>query len=410
MSVTSAGVVTWSGNGGAILVTATDNGVSDYYVITVPYSTHTWDLRTTIWDNMKKNTTDWALTYKVRNYDNNRTLYYLNVPVVANATPIDGTNAMYIPKTSGLLIKAGSKSFGAEVATMKSDVDFDDLTLDQRLALPYTAAASTSVVTLNQGSTLTIPNLAKGQYVRVKWQRYSSAKGDLVKASNLTDLTGKEITGTFNVGAPSNGYGYEIFQVKKDGNVSFTLAEDGWVNLISIEVTDVNVFPTTDLVLVTSEKHTFPSPRRYSASTKTTPFVTFSQTPAYCHTLSCMSTGKDDNAYVKGTIKYTLTRKAGNIDATITEDGKLTVNSGQGIISVKQQGINSGYVLDEQTTDITIYEQKSTTCTYPYTWDFTNNKTTASTYTGSQWSASGNDVTLKGSDWNYYEATSCRPS
>lgn len=406
----TSGAVSWSGNGGAILVTATDNGVSDYYVITVPYTTHTWDLRTTDLDKMKNNTTDWALNYKVRQYDSNKTLTYIHVPVVANATPLDGTNALYIPETSGLLITAGSKSFGAEVKTWNDNVGFDGLTLDQQLALPYIAAASTSNVTLNNGSTLTIPSLKAGQYVRVKWQRYSPAKGDLVRASNLTDLTGKEITGTFNVGAPTNGYGYEIFQVKKDGNVSFTLAEDGWVNLISIEVTDVNVFPTTDLVLVTSEKHTFPSPRRYSASTKTTPFVTFSQTPAYCHTLSCMSTGKGDNAYVKGTIKYTLTRKAGNVNATITEDGKLTVNSGQGIISITQQGINSGYVLDQATTDVTIYEQKSTTCTYPYTWDFTNNKTTVSTYTGSQWSASGNDVKLKGSDWDYYEGDELRTS
>ena len=410
VSVTSAGEVTWSGNGGAILVTATDNGVSDYYVITVPYTTHKWDLSTTDLSKMEeKNTTDWALNYKVRQYDSNRTLYYINVPVVANATPIDGTNALYIPKTSGLLITAGSKSFGAEVATWNEEVDFDGLTLDQQLALPYTDAASTTNVTLNQGSTLTIPSLTKGQYVRVKWQRYSPNRGDLIKATNLTDLEGKDITSTFNVGVPAHSslLGYETFKVKDNNDVSFTLSGEGWVNIYSIEVFSGD-WKATDLRLVqkpydpnANPKYT--NPLKYKQSQENPQLVSYDQDPSNCFTPSCMSTGTDANSYVNGTIKYSLAKKEGNVDATITEDGKLTVNSGQGIITIKQQGINSGYVLDQATTDVTIYEQKSTTCTYPYTWDFTNNKTTASTYTGSQWSASGNDVTLKGSDWNYYE-------
>lgn len=416
VSVTSAGEVSWSGNGGAILVTATDNGVSDYYVITVPYTTHKWDLSTTDLSKMEKNTTDWALNYKVRQYDSNRTLYYINVPVVANATPIDGTNALYIPKTSGLLIKAGSKSFGAEVKTWNDNVGFDGLTLDQQLALPYIAAASTSNVTLNNGSTLTIPSLKAGQYVRVKWQRYSPSRGDLVSASNLTDLEGKDITSTFNVGVPAHSslLGYETFKVKDNNDVSFTLSGEGWVNIYSIEVFSGD-WKATDLRLVqkpydpnANPKYT--NPLKYKQSQENPQLVSYDQDPSNCFTPSCMSTGTGANYYVKGTIKYTLTRKAGNVDATITEDGKLTVNSGQGIITIKQQGINSGYVLDQATTDVTIYEQKSTTCNYPYTWDFTNNKTAASTYTGNQWSPSGNDVKLKGSDWDYYEGDELRTS
>lgn len=412
----TSGAVSWSGNGGAILVTATDNGVCDSYVITVPYATHTWDLSTTDLDKMKANTTDWALNYKVRQYDSNKTLTYINVPVVANATPLDGTNALYIPKTSGLLITAGSKSFGAEVATWNEEVDFDGLTLDQQLALPYTDAKTTSVVTLQEGSTLTIPSLTKGQYVRVKWQRYSPSRGDLVSASNLTDLTGKEITGTFNVGVPAHSslLGYETFKVKDNGDVSFTLKQDGWVNIYSIEVFSGD-WKASDLRLVqlpydknASPKYT--SPLVYKKSQEGTQIAAYSQVTYDCFTPSCMSTGTGANSYVNGTIKYSLAKKEGNVDATITEDGKLTVNSGQGIITIKQQGINSEYVLDQATTDVTIYEQKSTTCNYPYTWDFTNNKTAASTYTGNQWSPSGNDVKLKGSDWDYYEGDELRTS
>jgi hypothetical protein len=410
------GKVSWKGNGGAILVTATDNGVSDSYVITVPFTTHKWDLTATVLDNMKANTKDWALTYKVRQYDSNKTLTYINVPVVANATPLDGTNALYIPKTAGLIITAGSKSFGALVKDMNSNVNIDDLTLDQQLALPYTDAASTTNVTLNQGSTLTIPSLTKGQYVRVKWQRYSPNRGDLIKATNLTDLEGKDITSTFNVGVPAHSslLGYETFKVKDNNDVSFTLSGEGWVNIYSIEVFSGD-WKATDLRLVqkpydpnANPKYT--NPLKYKQSQENPQLVSYDQDPSNCFTPSCMSTGTGANYYVKGTIKYTLTRKAGNVDATITEDGKLTVNSGQGIITIKQQGINSGYVLDQATTDVTIYEQKSTTCNYPYTWDFTNNKTAASTYTGNQWSPSGNDVKLKGSNWDYYEGDELRTS
>lgn len=419
VSVTSAGAVTWSGNGGAILVTATDNGVCDSYVITVPYATHTWDLSTTDLDKMKANTTDWALNYKVRQYDSNKTLTYINVPVVANVTPIDGTNALYIPKTSGLLITAGSKSFGAEVATWNEEVDFDGLTLDQQLALPYTDAASTTNVTLNQGSTLTIPSLTKGQYVRVKWQRYSPNRGDLIKATNLTDLEGKDITSTFNVGVPAHSslLGYETFKVKDNNDVSFTLSGEGWVNIYSIEVFSGD-WKATDLRLVqkpydpnANPKYT--NPLKYKQSQENPQLVSYDQDPSNCFTPSCMSTGTGDNSYVKGTIKYSLKVKEGNVNASITEDGKLTVNSGQGIVSITQQGINSGYVLDQATTDVTILKYATTTQTYPYTWDFkkystshfSNMTTTTSGTTSDVWtvenSSSKAKYTLNRDSWNY---------
>ena len=72
--------------------------------------------------------------------------------------------------------------------------------------------------------------------------------------------------------------------------------------------------------------------------------------------------------------------KDGNIDASITEAGVLTVNSGQGVITITQDGVNSGYVLDRKKTYVTVYEKKKVTRTYPYTWDFQNNKTTAMPY------------------------------
>lgn len=84
-SVNTSGNVTWNGDGGALVVTAKKDGSSDSYVITVPYSTHEWDFRNTNvkknvnLEDLKDNTTDWAVTYKVRQFDQtSKALTYLN--------------------------------------------------------------------------------------------------------------------------------------------------------------------------------------------------------------------------------------------------------------------------------------------------------------------------------------------
>lgn len=386
------GKVWWGGPGGAVIVTATLNGQSASYVITVPYSTHAWKFTddNISYNKMTANTSDWNVTYKVRQYDDKRTPIYVNGPVMVNGTVMDGDNAYYIHSTAGLLIKSDVGGMGSNILGWNPGVDYDNMNLDQRLALKYTQANKAGLLTLKQNTTLTIPNLKKGQYVRIKWFRYAPDKGDHVQATNTTDLYGKNITTTFHLGSGYRDFGYEFFIVKDNGNVSFTPTDDGWINIYDITV--ANTMPSTDMRLVeigmevADEK--IVNPRTYTSNTT----VNYSKKFGVLHTSSCMD------------VKYSATRKEGNINYSISNDGVLSVNGGQGILTIIQEGITDGYTLDRKVTDITIYEKKTVSKTYPFTWDLANNKTAASSFIGSQWKKNDDgSLSLNAKSWDYYE-------
>ena len=55
-------------------------------------------------------------------------------------------------------------------------------------------------------------------------------------------------------------------------------------------------------------------------------------------------------------------------------------------------------------TDVTVYEKKKVTKEYPFTWDFTNNKTTADAFTGDEWTKNSDGTfTLNAKSWNYFQ-------
>ena len=55
-------------------------------------------------------------------------------------------------------------------------------------------------------------------------------------------------------------------------------------------------------------------------------------------------------------------------------------------------------------TDVTVYEKKKVTKEYPFTWDFTNNKTTADAFTGDEWKKnSDGTISLNAKSWNYFQ-------
>ena len=256
-NVDNSGNVSWSGNGGgAIIVTATDqkSGSSDFYVITVPYKTHTWKFTSydndgnsiaPAWDKMS-GVDDWQFYYKVRQYDNG-SLTYIQAPYVSNATAFDGINAYYMSETAGLLIKADVQAFGSDVASVNTVPS----TNEEKLRQPISNVKSVKKLTLREGTTLTIPNLTAGQYVRLRWQRYAPQTGDLVSVSNLNDLKGSPINKRFRVGTPvgaeNNKRGYQEFIVNSNGDVTFTLVQEGatkgYVDIEEISVAD-NFMPT----------------------------------------------------------------------------------------------------------------------------------------------------------------------
>lgn len=281
---TTGEVSNFVGDGGAIIVTASktmsDGSVaSDFYVITKPYKTHKWTFANMNYtdddkedlacsDLLLDGSLDWAVNYKVRNYNETTgNLYYINVPVMTNNTALHGENAAYIGTTAGLLVEANSKCFGSNAtvsnllddltAEQKNDAAIVDATLRQMLLYTKNDVQhdanghyTTNKITFQKGAKIIIPALKAGQYVRVKWARYygndekNQHQGEFIQVTNLDDAEGNPITRNIrswapqNVNKSENEYGYYVFKVHDNGPVSFEPQDNGWTNIYSIEVAD----------------------------------------------------------------------------------------------------------------------------------------------------------------------------
>lgn len=356
---------------------------------------------------MQSNTSGWQFYYKVRQYTNG-SLTYLSTPYVSNATAFDGINAYYMDETAGLLIKAGAQAFGSDVTGFNDETSYT--TNDAKLKQPYSNVSAVSKLTLQEGSTLTIPNLKAGQYVRMRWLRYSSLQGDLVKVSNLKDLDGTEITKSFRVGSRQGGStkkGYQEFIVMADGDVTFTLQPEG-TNRGYVDIEEIAVSATklsTDLKMTPT---TYYYPKGVSTVlTLNSTGYTSSLAPTYS-VASTKTEGSDDFAYSLSGDKLTVSAGQGIVTATAKEYTTKDSNIAGG----DQQDVGS-YVLDEVSAPITILKYATTTQTYPYTWDFkkystshfSNMTTTTSGTTSDVWtvdnSSSKAKYTLNRDSWNY---------
>ena len=419
--------------GGAVVVHASCEAGTATYVLTVAYNQHLWDFTRTIssdaphgtpltpndilnelTDN-KVNFDKWAVTYKVREYDNVDGKNYfrrVNVPVICNAEPFDGTNADYNEYTAGLTITAGAKAFGSN-ATIPGDYYSADgyiYNLDA-LGLPASEVNNAQILTLYYGSTLTIPYLEHGQYVRVKWQRYSEGKGDKVTLSNLADLKGTPMDAadystdfayTNNIRVGLHGEGYHVFKVKNSGPVSFTVADDGWLNIYSIQVSDdllddncwIDMISThtgaMDTQLTFPETTVYNSLKNSEIGNTTYTWraqggsIRGQQNISVTYSLEGLD-GGDISSTLSGTEIINEVSKSGNGQVQFTSKfvpighGQLVAVSDGFTYQVTDAQFDISdiehvkiYHLDLQRTLITVNETGSTAQVYPYTWDFTN--------------------------------------
>lgn len=171
----------------------------------------------------KKN---WKYKYKSYKYEDGK-LTYFKEPLYAYAFPVDGDNALLIQETAGLQFTCDAEKFG--IQNNADNMHFRN-------------------VKFASGSTLTIPKLKKNQYVMIYWDPYAGGEGksgSTFKATNVMDLEGREVNKTFvttgNWYNPSDGVGTEpwgatSFQVKEDGDVTFTIADNGWNDIVKIVV------------------------------------------------------------------------------------------------------------------------------------------------------------------------------
>ena len=172
---------------------------------------------------------NWKYKYKSYKYEDGKLTYHKE-PLYAYAFPVDGDNALLIQETAGLQFTCDAEKFG--IQNRANDMHFRN-------------------VKFASGSTLTIPQLKKNQYVMIYWDPYAGGEGksgSTFTATNVMDLEGREVNKTFVTTGiasdwynPSDGVGAEpwgatSFQVKEDGDVTFTIADNGWNDIVKIVV------------------------------------------------------------------------------------------------------------------------------------------------------------------------------
>ena len=458
------------GDGGAIIVEATqrNNGVVtdyDYYVITVPYKNKVWNFHDTYPTDLD-NSLDWGVNYEVRQYDTDtRALYYLNEPILTTQQALKGDNAYWIGETAGLVVDANSKSFGLRAETdnlgdweayqrvfgttyddetidearfneLKEDGAFVDRYLKKMLNYNKSDVHGTNIPAMDQGAVLNIPKLQKGTYVGIKTYRHSPNVGDFVHATNVTDLEGNTYDGTnmdFMVlnqsGVGTEGllprkYGWIVFKVAADGDVTFQVTDKGWTHIKKVmvaekfydidefyEATPDNTAFDSDLILAKEGAENLTSYDKVNDQKSPTVFdydgtsmqytfgnndngcVVFQESWHYVKYYLEDIKGFGDYSYESNTQSGANSasmanklKRAGEPTISITEDGQLNVTGGHGSVVVVQKvmarndnywNFDDGadafnYVVDINRTRIYIREPGNTTQTYPYTWDFTN--------------------------------------
>lgn len=402
----STGEISGIKDAGSYVVTAsiTFNGKTykTYYVLTVPYSLEATSKERISWkfngsgaieDNeaLNANADEWSVFYKVRTYDTSTgALTYINVPVRTNGITMVGDNARYFDNTAGLLFKAQANDFG----TTANDLNATK-TLKEKLESLPTELENYQYITMFNGSSMTIPNLKAGQYVRVKWSRYSQNNGDQVTVNNVTDLNGTNMSGqSISIGAggrvsDNGGTGYHEFKVKADGDVTFTVSQDGWVNIYEVDV--ANEFIPTNLRLQTVDTSASGGTKG-SALTfmrkKGNDAISDEYSTKYGRILSQSNSG----------ITYSIKARTGTLtESNCTISGNtLNVSEGaHGRFTLVQEGkVDGNYVLDRNEYEIKVYEYDYPTRTYPVTWNLEN----MSPATGT---ALGTDAGLTEDNGNY---------
>lgn len=187
------------------------------------------DATTTTAESAVYDKNNWKYKYKSYKYENGK-LTYFKEPLYAYAFPVDGDNALIIQETAGLQFTCDAEKFG--IQNRADDMHYRN-------------------VKFAGGSTLTIPQLKKNQYVMIYWDPYAGGEGKsgaTFTATNVMDLEGREVNKTFVTTGiasdwhnPSDGGGAEpwgatSFQVKEDGDVTFTIADNGWNDIVKIVV------------------------------------------------------------------------------------------------------------------------------------------------------------------------------
>ncbi len=354
-----------------VKATTTDGKSAEYVLTVADRATDGYDL---VWDfntagNLPSNfgtaggnantgagntdITGWTTKYEgVTYYSNGKPKSY-NRFIYTCDKPIDGDNALYIPATTGLQFTCNSNTFGLNNSKSND--------LDRHVSFK------------GDNNVLTVPQLKKGDYVTIWWNPYSSNAGSNFRVTNATDLNGRSIDNAFSsTGIRKPVSGQVTFRAKNDGDMKFSIQDNGWNNIYKIRVsrkysTDLQLSDEKESATggITVANNNFSILVGQTAIYKGDAGHTHSQaarTPVY--TVTKVGNFKDGDIVVTPT---NWTSKG----ATYT-DLYIKVNGGTGNLLVTQDIVygDDKYVLDCSQTWLAVGQVKQQT--YPYTWDFTS--------------------------------------
>ncbi len=321
---------------------------------------------------------DWKFTRKIGNKTNTSKIFYYNHSV-------EGQNALVIPETEGLHLYASpsNKQMGIEMTKDEAPYECRNLML-------------------LRGGKLTIPKLKAGQWVEVRWNRHTEDMGERILMENLSDAEGTPIISTYKIGNCFYNLGWGsstyMFQATEDGDVTFEIADNIYVNIqkIILHERDWSYHSSLDVTLRGYDDLHTPTEDTKAGWTgetaSTVDWVYLWNDDAASHTLTILSREYQNAPNAPQTWSFEmdemLTRSGAEMTTTGIDGGEATItyNGGWGKVKVTMTSYsqNMKYVANKRTWTITFGQKPKQT--YPYTWDFTK-------FFSSTNSSMGNDLT-----------------
>lgn len=299
---------------------------------------------------------------------------------------VHNDNAFIIEETAGLMIETPTKSFYVD---NNSDAAYTHIGIHSR-------------------STITIPKLKNGDFISLNLSRVIPNKGAIIDAVNVTDLAGKPVNTSFTITRSQIDYrengvlavdgsgariipGYYTFIAHKDGasetdefDVSFTLADDGYLDVLSIEIYSPKGRDSGNGYDRTNGYDYTMLPIKLDAPESPAPPVSLLKEEGqqivydltYCHPLWSTSVGPAE---------YVVRDKNTNLNADFENvgwysnggayynNGRITVNDGYGRIKVRMENYTAdGKYLIGYTPDYSLTVGHPPHQDYPFTWNFQN--------------------------------------
>lgn len=293
-------------------------------------------------------------------------------PRWAYAYGMKGDNAFIVEETAGLQIETGQKGFYIDNPHQPTEFAYNH-------------------IGLHNNATVTIPRLKAGDYIALNLSRVIPNNGAILSATNVTDLAGATVNHTFTITRSQTDYqkagvpvtetsgdnvgarvipGYYTFRAAADGDVTFTLSDEGYLDILSIEIYDGSYEPTMTDIVTDGTNET--PPASFLMDDGETQEIDL----AICHMMKSTSVGPAE---------YVVVDKVGGLDATLENvewvsdggavynKGRITVNDSYGKLLVRMNNYTAdGRYLTGYTPTYTLTVGHKPHQQYPFTWDFTN--------------------------------------